>query len=944
MDNDSLSTSTNWCIPGTVMKSAFIKDKLSMCCMNSQSICARNFCKIEELRKIVEVSSVDVACVSETWLNDKTNNATVSLNGYAMVRHDRLGRLGGGVMLYIKNEIKYRVIAMSPNQIGSVSTEYIAIEIMLQNEKILLIALYNPPEVECTIALDYLLSSYGFAYEHIFMLGDFNTNLLANLPKTERLRNLMSIHSLECLGSEPTFFHSYGSSQLDLILTNDTSKVLRFNQIEVPVLSNHDLLFACLDFNCAHSPNLIEFRDYNAIEVDLLVDAFNTVDWRSYYQMSDSNVQLEFLNSVLQNLHDSFVPIRTITRNKKVNPWFDSTICKSIVDRDLLFKKWKMSKNEADHSMFKRARNRVNTLIRHAKERYYASRLDTKLPSKQLWNNIKNLGINRKESHVINDFSADEINNAFCQNFTTSDTPINDSFQHNVHNSDCFYFDHIDQDDVVHAMYSIKSNAIGLDRIPIKFLKSICPVIIKPITHLFNSIITTSVFPDAWKSAKVIPIKKKTNITSVDNLRPISILCALSKIFEKIVKKDICNYIRTNDMLCQYQSGYRSKHSTKTAMLKVLDDIGLILDKGRPVVLILLDFSKAFDTVSYNILCRKLATQFNFANHSVNLIKSYLKSRFQTVFNNGTYSEFASIKSGVPQGSILGPLLFSLYINDLADVVTNCKIHLFADDVQLYYDCSKNSAAEISLSINSDLRKIQEWAYHNMLKLNSRKTNALFISCSSFHETLKPTLILNQETVEYVESAASLGIRVQSNFEWDKYAMSQCGKIYACLRSLYSTSQFLKCETKVKLFKSLILPHFMACDFLLDELSAFTFNRLRVALNACSRYCFNLNRYSNISHLQYLLIGCRFENFSKLRSCLFLHGLLSSKQPDYLYNKLHIARSNRFRHFILPRHHTSKYGNSFFVRGVAHWNSLPSSLSNESSFIAFKRGCIEHFR
>lgn len=230
-----------------------------------------------------------------------------------------------------------------------------------------------------------------------------------------------------------------------------------------------------------------------------------------------------------------------------------------------------------------------------------------------------------------------------------------------------------------------------------------------------------------------------------------------------------------------------------------------------------------------------------------------------------------------------------------------------------------------------------------MLTLNFRKTNAIFISNSSFHNTLKPSLSLDNDAVEFVENASSLGIRIQSNFGWDKYVLSQCGKIYACLRSLYTTASFLTADTKLKLFKSLILPYFLACDFILDDVSVLTFSKIKVALNSCVRYVFNLNRFSRVSHLQHYLLGCPLENLSKLRGCLFLHSLSKTKQPGYLHSKLQMTQSNRTIKYILPRHRTSKYGNSFFVRGVAHWNSLPSSLTNVDSFTAFKRGCIEHF-
>lgn len=394
-------------------------------------------------------------------------------------------------------------------------------------------------------------------------------------------------------------------------------------------------------------------------------------------------------------------------------------------------------------------------------------------------------------------------------------------------------------------------------------------------------------------------------------------------------------------MLSPFQSGYRPGHSTKTAMLKVCDDIGVVLDKGSKVILVLLDFSKAFDTISHSIMCRKLKDLYNFNTNAVILIHSYLKNRKQAVFCNNVLSSFLPVHSGVPQGSVLGPILFSLYINDLPSVVKYCSLHLFADDVQMYLDCTNKTIQEITSMINTDLEAIRSWSLTNTLKLNATKTYAMLICRGTSSE--KPALKIGNDNIDFVDSANVLGFIIQNNFKWDKYILKQCGTIYGCLRVLYAKGSLLNRSTKLKLFKSFLLPYFIACDVFISLASSHAQNRLRIALNSCIRFVFNLRRLDPVSHLQPILLGYSFQSFIEARCCMFLHKISTTKTPGYLYDKLRPFISSRVRDYVIPTHTSSMYGKSFFVRGVVLWNSLPSYMKNQRSIFVFKKQCQEYF-
>lgn len=196
--------SSNWCLPGIVMKSALVKNKLSVCCINSQSICARKFCKLDELRQIAQTSSVDIICVTETWLNEKIDDSLLTIEGYKIIRHDRKGRLGGGIAIFIKEAIHFKVLEKSLDKPESSYSEYAVVEIVTGSEKLCLAVMYNPPVVNCVLIFDEILSSYGTQFNDILFVGDLNTNLLNhNSTRTTELLTSMSIHDMFSIGSKP---------------------------------------------------------------------------------------------------------------------------------------------------------------------------------------------------------------------------------------------------------------------------------------------------------------------------------------------------------------------------------------------------------------------------------------------------------------------------------------------------------------------------------------------------------------------------------------------------------------------------------------------------------------------------------------------------------------------------------------------------------------------
>lgn len=669
----------------------------------------------------------------------------------------------------------------------------------------------------------------------------------------------------------------------------------------------------------------------------LLQRVVESIDWTLLYSITDVDVALDFFNMRLLQVLDYSVPVRV--SKPKQNPWFNNGISNAIMERNIAYQLWKNQKSPESLNQYKRLRNRVTNLINIAKKNFISDSIGGSSSSKILWKKLKNVGVYNSSRHndQFNN-SADDINNAFASSFTVDNSslpvpPINEYG---------FMFSNVTVEQIFLAMNSIKSDAVGLDHIPLSFLKAVFPFLSECFCYVFNLCINSGKFPKSWKFVKVIPVRKKTHNSDITNLRPISILCALSKVFEKLLKTQILDFIQHHGYLSDFQSGFRSGHNTTTAFLKIHDDIHKVVDKRGIALLLLIDFSKAFDRISHNKLLLKLSHNFSFSRSAIKLIRSYLTNRMQCVSIDEHLSQSINIVSGVPQGSVLGPLLFSLYINDLPFVLQHCEIHMFADDVQLYICSSSLGINDIVRLMNADLERILVWSTRNLLPINVEKTKAICIARTRLVEH-KPPIILGGNPIEYVERAVNLGFVITSDLEWDSQISHTCGKIYGSLRQLKLSSSMLSRDVKLKLFKSLVLPHFIyGAEFLLNA-SARSINRLRVALNNCIRYVYNLTRFSSVSHLQNQLLGCSFEDFLKLRTVLCIFKIMNFDSPNYLYQKLQPFRSSRGRSLIIPRHNSTHYGNTLFVRGISIWNMLPTQIKNNRTLYGFRRDCITYY-
>jgi Reverse transcriptase (RNA-dependent DNA polymerase) len=340
--------------------------------------------------------------------------------------------------------------------------------------------------------------------------------------------------------------------------------------------------------------------------------------------------------------------------------------------------------------------------------------------------------------------------------------------------------------------------------------------------------------------------------------------------------------------------------------------------------LILLDFKKAFDSVDHNLLCNKLVTLFGFSSSAVNLIKSYLEGRTQTVFVDGVASQSKPVISGVVQGSVLGPLLFSLFINDIAGNILNSSYHMYADDVQIYISCQQTALTACSAKLNEDLERIYRWSCENSLQINPAKSQAILFNSPA--TSSYPIIRLGNNLIKYHDKVKNLGIILNKKLKWDDQVSKVCSNVYLDLRRMWPCAKFTPPETRKKLITSITVPKLLYCNEIFGKSWDGLRDRLKMALNSCARYINNIPRYEHISEHTNRILGMPLDDYYTWRWLCLIHKLISSHQPPYLFDFLQFGRSLRLVGLIPPLHRLSAHGFSFFVQGVSLWNGLPLSV------------------
>ena len=489
-----------------------------------------------------------------------------------------------------------------------------------------------------------------------------------------------------------------------------------------------------------------------------------------------------------------------------------------------------------------------------------------------------------------------------------------------------------------------RDKATGLDNIQARLLKMASPAISDSLAYIFNMSLALGKFPDAWKNARVSAIYKKGPRVDPGNYRPISILPVVSKLLERIVHKQLYNYFSEHKLLAPQQSGFRPKHSTQTSLHNFTEFAFREIGQGNCVGLVSLDLRKAFDTVDHSILLDKLS-YYGLRDISLAWFHSYLDNRQQVACVNGNLSEPRTITTGVPQGSILGPLLFIIYVNDIGACFEYASINLYADDTLFYF--SGSSTAVVSQALSHDLANVSSWLRANKLSLHIGKTNSMVISSKRRAHASDLGLSLDGEQINQESSCTYLGITLDSKLTFIDQFDETFKKLNKALGIFSRAAKFIPQSACITLYNTLILPYIDYCSTVWSaSLRKKDLVRLQKIQNRAMRIILKCPARTHITDMLDTLKWMSIKQRFHYNYCILIWKILNGKTPEYLSNQFTLASQShnyntRFASTGSIIHQSTTPKSLGFVAPTI-WNAIPQHVRDAGSLYSFKKNILTH--
>ena len=811
--------------------------------------------------------------------------------------------------------------------------------------------LYRPPTGDFAKVIEHLngcLATFNLGKLDIFILGDMNVNYLnKKSPNYKKLDFFVRSNGLTQCISTTTRITDKTKSLIDLVISN--SKFIKAAGTLEHHISDHQPIYV-IHKKSRDQRQSAEFRGRSyKFDKTVFQNMLSKVDWDKFYDLKDPDIVWEFLLTQITSILDKICPIRTFHIKNYRPDWMTTDLIEQLKDRDYFYKKPKRTGDKDAWNIAKFLRNSTNGNIRQAKRDFILKELKhNENNAKKFWKTIKtvlptgNDGLNNDIMLKLGDNKIDRNNvasfiNSFFINvgkLDKSGVPSKRTLSDDINPHEDmipYYLQEVMEREVFNVVKSINvSKSSGIDNISSLVIKTAFECLIPEITHMYNLSICTAKFPNTWKKALVVPIPKKGDLTRVQNYRPISLLPLPGKVMEKLIHQHLSTYLENNSLLAKEQHGFRKAHSTVHSIAQLTNYIYKRLDEKSPTLAVFIDFKKAFDCVQHPVLLDKLKTM-NLDVSMTNWIDSYLTCRQQRVFANGSYSSYQDIMQGVPQGSVLGPLFYIIYANDLADIVKNCKIAMYADDTVIYIS-SRNFEVSVR-KMQEDINSLSQWCNENGITANVEKTKVMvFGSNNSLAKIPQFEIKFADVALQAVTSYTYLGIHLDNKLTYNLYVNRIVSSFTAKLKRFRRMRGFLSAKAALMVYKGMLLPVLEYGDIFLTGTSAANRKKLQILQNKGLRCALNRDSDSNVGDLHRDANLLRLKFRRELHILNYMYDFALDEGNHRAKSKLSIrTRSSNKLLLKIKRPRTEKFKKSLAYRGPKKWNGLSEGYHHTPS-------------